>query len=856
MTLHTEDGTKFGSFEFPPIKIAANGKTHTKINQVMKVENTTAFGNFSAGIFMTSSTKLGMKGTTSVSISMPFGSRFTVNGIDIDKSVKVEGASGFTGVQTENLSLTKSSDKQAVVEGAILLYNPSQAALIQKLGIGFEIYHKGYKIGEVLTSDGNVLQGWNTLAFRGTLSPIDENSTNRDAVQDVVSNYLGNKSTHVTCKGVVLKSTPKILAHALPYIQISTEMKPWNESVIDSVGISALDIIEKEEVAVASDKPRVFVHLYMNSSITVKNPLGPWSPIHIEELSFDVELFGNKLDVGELTTGKAVPTEREDGSWSRVSLEIGLSGRVDITSHETDWERFLDVFLSAEAVELDIISRNDTAFRIKLGSVLGLLDVAISTAPVKVLVPAMNSFGYVEVPHIDIAGTTRSMNGSQQLALSMEVLLDNPSVAKLPLPGRLRLDIMSPDGAFLGSSYGDDITLYQGHNVLQLKGSLCPCENLGAVSTLFSDYINGRNSLVQVQGVSLDSVEGAIPPLWLQHVVKHLRMNATVKGLSNFPVVGNMSALGVGFFWEAAHSPLLYGQFEVDVYLPFQGVEVAFGNAKQIDVDFYNPSGIFSGSARGPTITDIHICTNSTWYGKLITICRGTYTIDKVPLDVKDASALGGILKSVYESSDDVVVEVSFSAQQEIVLPIGKVNVHTEPIREAIPIRGMKQFSSPPLVGNNSRIVRGYQDRLIFNLTLYAHNPSQTFGFFGDVNTVVYAFGQPVGQAIMKNLDISPGLNVLLGVGILELPKNKSSPQAAAINQFLTNSFTQVPTHAHLVGKGKVSEIPAVQAAFEGTSTKAIIEGVPQPMLNNASFNICSLSFEEETIEIQVSMVL
>eukprot|EP01138_Halocafeteria_seosinensis_P016467 gb/GECG01016798.1/.p1 GENE.gb/GECG01016798.1/~~gb/GECG01016798.1/.p1 ORF type:complete len:1148 (+),score=77.39 gb/GECG01016798.1/:1-3444(+) len=852
LTLKNRKGSDFGSLTMPAVKVHSSGKTHFRVNTLLQVSDTKRFGQFAAEIYMNDSTVLQLSGSATVSISLVLGAHFTLSGINVDKSVTITGARGFPGNRVERLSLAASTDQSARVQGVISFNNPSMTGLMQTTGIGFRVFYKDEEVGQVTSESGNIVPGCNVLTISGELYAVKDNTTKQRVVDDLVSNYLGNRSTPVVCQGMPIESTAEVLRYAFPNVLIYSHLPPWNESVIESVSISSLDILEDETSSMLSALPgEQFVSISMNTSITINNPLGRHSAIEVEELLLDIELFGNELNVGELVTQPVVPVEHREGSWAQVELTLQIHGKLDIINHTKTWERFLDTFLSAKSVELDIVPRNDMSFYIRLSTVLGHLDVDLLN-PIKATIPAMDSFGNVEVPSLSIVGANGGANTS--LATEVEVVLNNPSVATLPLPGKLTLDILSSEGKYLGSAFGDDIFLRQGRNILRLPGNLCPCEDHQPVSALFSNYVNGNNSRVQVRGSSLVTHHGHAAPLWLQHVVRHLDMNATVKGLDGFPVVGNISAFGVGYFWEDLNVPRFYGRFELTVYLPFQGVDVSFGEAPDVIVDVFNASNVRACFARGLAQTDIHTCRNSSWKGKGITICRGFYTLNKVPLTVKDPDALGSVLQSVYKSNTDVPVIVSFRAEQIVDLPIGRVVVSTKPIHANIPVRGMRSLSRPPLAGNDSVVVHGYSDELIFNLTLHATNPSQTFGSFGDIRTAVYAFGQRVGAAVMKNLVINPGYNQFLGRGLLQPPVNTSSPEGIAVRQFLSNFFTRKSTDIQLVGEGDISPIPTLQTAFDSTVTNGSIEGIPYPMLNNATFNICTLSFEKSTIEIQIDM--
>ena len=204
----------------------------------------------------------------------------------------------------------------------------------------------------------------------------------------------------------------------------------------------------------------------------------------------------------------------------------------------------------------------------------------------------MDRFSGVEVKGFDLNGKQ-----GERIKTVISAAIDNPSPISIEL-GTATFNMMYGNG-IIGQVVTRNVTMQSGMNMLNLTGALLPptTPNATYFSDLFSNYMTGKDSIVQCVGVGLNN-SNVVP--WLDFAVRNMKMDVTLKPPKDLDMITAVSFDGMLMDFSTGNplAPVVSAKnIYVDFKMPFQ-FPISILRIRQ-SFDVVNKDGVVIATAVG-----------------------------------------------------------------------------------------------------------------------------------------------------------------------------------------------------------------------------------------------------------------
>jgi len=538
--------------------------------------------------------------------------------------------------------------------------------------------------------------------------------------------------------------------------------------------------------------------------------------------------------------GAAVRDGDDDLPLLNVTLHVSALLAIDATAVE--FSRFILTFMNNATVVLGLVSSAPTAMVANLRCVLGNLTVSIPL-DVTATVPAIDSFPVVAVNSFSVIGTEDEPEAAVLVGMNVSML--NPSPATFPLGTNTTLGIRY-GGYRLGGATAYNVTLQPGMNNLYLTGRVQPERHdvdgaLAATSRLFSRYLVGENTSVEVVGESVYVGDDAPTPQWLIDAVHNISLAAMLPGAANLTMFSDVHLVSFNIDMppdgSPTASPMLAGVVAGNVHLPF---------SIPVNIPAVNMTLVYNDPVAGTPMASVSLVTNDVAYvpvpdpepappGSYPMVGAMTLTLARTPLTIIDEAAFAQFMRAAL-NAPIVDLLLTGSASPTVCIVIGNLSIADIPVSQYASTPGMNGFSDPPIELLGLAINGTGPGWVDMSATLNITNPSVVAGSLGSVALNLTYGGYILFTAAVPSLAVSPGPNLLTGGGRFYMPDAAEAPGAyAAARRFLSNYLSGIPSEVTVTGSTASSPLPLLGPAFAALNATCTLPPVPDHLLVNGT---------------------
>ncbi|KAG6891741.1 hypothetical protein C0992_006161 [Termitomyces sp. T32_za158] len=549
-----------------------------------------------------------------------------------------------------------------------------------------------------------------------------------------------------------------------------------------------------------------------------------------KENSFGTQMKGNIGNAGPFDAVISFPSGLTV-SWSGqplgniklgdVKVTGNVGGTIDATSsfevanvaHLTD---FTKTMLTEESFEWEISAQNVSV------SALGISVPGITLTQKTVTLKGFNGLkGGVKIETFDLP----SNDPSGGIHLTLEATTTNPSQVGIALSS-IGFDTFAGDIMIAPVlSTGAVNLMPESTSNLSLVGRLVPqtsAAGLSTVSGIFNNFVQGKDSSVEVRGASAGSKDVT----WLNEGIKSLQI-ATIfpnRGVQNIIKTIALNELQLLFTEDTAYSPSASSRSTDAAFsLPF-GFPLDITALEQtINIGFEGTSFAQLVLPKAPSKTDVA--------QRIIHL-----TFDNVPFAVSsDQHSTFDKFLAATTIGKTQTIHLSGSANADAQTAVGLLSLDAIKFSLDSTIDGLQGLNTKPVLVNNVEINHGFPDYLLIKVASTLFNPSNLTIGTGDVSFALQFEDQTIGTADMNDLVIKPGsANYSIDVHY--------APQGGAVSagRVLLQNFVQgVDVDTTIAGTSDSTAIPSLQSAL----SQIRLSPVSIPALHSTLIKSVSLTF-------------
>jgi Protein of unknown function (DUF3712) len=836
------NGANVASFTLPQIYAAPFVDNNLVLSAPVVVTDFNAFSTFGIALLQNEYVTFTLSGRATV-VSGPV----RVADIPFIKEVQVAGAQNLVDNYVEVFSLAGSNATTAIVNLTVVANNPS-VAIISPLGnLAVDVIYKGAYFGTVIATAVSLNPGPNAFTFYGPLV-----STNIELTNDLISTYLGGYPVNVTAVGSTsVPATYPLYSNLLSAINISTQLTNDGIPLVDSVSVNAMGLSPVGLTSVLID---------LDVDINVNNILGENSPLNVGSVAIDVELEGGGQPLGRLvadmpnlgTTTLFSSTSSKLLQFGQelpiVTIPIKLSAVLDIQETFGAFSDFILAFLANETVSLGLYSNVSSGLQANLSCALGDLSIGIPV-DITAFVPGLNNFSVVRVKEFAVIDEIAAPDAAVIVTLNVSIL--NPSPATFALGENSTFGIYG-GGARLGESVAINATLRPGLNNLTLLGALKPpTASLPQASRIFSDYLNGVDTIVSVAGESVFLGKGQPTPEWLSDAVKSITLSATLPAAEGLTVFSEIDIESLNLMWapppdgEGQDVPYISGQVGGNIHLPFSipvnipgySLDLFFNDpdtlAPMASLSLINQPAFYT-----PAIPLGALTLSSDLYSNYPTVGRLTLILGNTPVNVINTDLFANFISNAV-NQDSTQLYLTGTAAPTVSISIGNLSITNISIQESFTIQGLGGLRNPAPIVLNVDITESTPDNITLAVLLNITNPSIISGSFGPVSLDIAYEGFVLSNSFISNLVVVPGSNVVQAFGTFTMPDRVLQPAAfAAATNFISGYLSGIDAEANLIGGPSSSPYPLLQPAFSTINATIPFPGLPYDIVVNGTLYV------------------
>ncbi|KAG0746078.1 hypothetical protein G6F33_006884 [Rhizopus arrhizus] len=544
-------GLTLGTVTMSNIQAKANAGASFDVQGTFTVANADHMATFAA--FMINNENFEWE-ITSDSVSVT-ALGFTFDNVPLHKFVTLGGSNGFKNAVTVRSFDLPSKDP----EGGITLianteiYNPGQIGF-DLSSVTFESFFKSVDLGP-LSATGNVTfspKATSAITMKGRLVP-QEPGEGINAITQVFGNYLANKNTTLTVKGVS-GSGPRgevsWLSTAFKTLTIENVVLPGPGSVpvlIPAIQMNDMQLdFTKDPWAPPTSSNSVQAQL--------KNPFG--FPLGVSQLSMEVQAtYG-----GETVASLSIPNSEASTSATGVVTTKFSDIPFKVASQKT-FMGFVQLLTLTPSVSFGLKGQSNAVAQTPVGT-LTLPNVPFD---VTTSLNGFNDFGGVsQIQSLKVVGGT-----SNYILIDLSVQLSNPSNITITV-GDINFDVVMPEfsNAVIGKVYLTNTVIPPGAKNYDITMHLGEgATNTAAVMQVLSDYLTAATVPMMIVGSPSSTKIAPLAPALAS--VKLASSMTGIKGglVTNINVTSDAVAVADG---KAQAVITLYNPLDT----PFQVTEV------------------------------------------------------------------------------------------------------------------------------------------------------------------------------------------------------------------------------------------------------------------------------------------
>jgi len=809
-------GAAVAAFTMPAVAARAGVTNALAISAPVAVLDAAAFTAFGVALLGARAIDVTLTGVVAVTTTVG-GVSLTIRGVDFQKTVSLAGADGLRGARVTSFSLLQSTRAAAVAEITVAVQNPSAAAISPLGDFAAGVVYGGAPLGRLYARGASLARGESALAVSGDLSPAATPAA-AAALGALISRYLGGLPTNLTavaascgppeCPGAVPLWAPLLDSGA---VTLNAVLPPSAQPLVAGVEVRSMFLEPRGAAAVG---------LMLNVTVFVAALLGVDSPIDLYSLALNCTLRGDGVPLGDVHVpridlggreaavvpvggGPAAPAALGVVAAPRL-LAVNLSLAVGLSIVATA-DRFADFvvdFLSNAAVNVTLGGGDPGApaprVAIELGSVLGNLSVAVPL-DVTTRVRGIGGFPGVRIVAFTVLNASAAAAAgaaADAVAVLLTVALENASPASFPLGANATLGVFS-GGQRLGQAVVFNQTLVPGENLITTVGVIAPVGDaaLAAVSGLFSQYLAGAPSALEVRGESVEVGGAGATPDWLRRAVSAVRLQAELPGLppalaASLLRNATVEALTLDLWDEAAGAffaaPRAAGAVSAVLCLPFSlpvgafgpvnvslalvedgsgeriaAADAAFAPAQFVACETTDACAAIQAAGGGaPTaraaraaqarLDALGLTARAAAAGGDGTLCTEAgetplypagvlfLTLPPSSLAVESPPAFARLVKAALSQKEVRVGLKGTASPNAVGLPFGTIPLRGVLLDTVVALVGMANLTSPPAVILSGDILRSSNTTLQSVVTLNITNPSTLTGSFGPAQFGVF----------------------------------------------------------------------------------------------------------------------
>ncbi|KAF9484472.1 hypothetical protein BDN70DRAFT_122528 [Pholiota conissans] len=305
---------------------------------------------------------------------------------------------------------------------------------------------------------------------------------------------------------------------------------------------------------------------------------------------------------------------------------------------------------------------------------------------------------------------------------------------------------------------------------LSLIGRLIPQDSaagLSAVSTIFNNFIQGKDSGVVVHGASA----GAADVTWLNQGIQALQVSTILPNRGKLDIIKsiNLNELTLLFSTDAAYAPVTSSKATDAAFtLPFAFPLDISALEQTITLGY---DGFDFGQLaipKGPSTTDVD--------ARVIHI-----TFDNVPLAIASSGhpTFNKFVAATTVGSKQTV-RLSGFANADAKTAVGLLSLTNIDFSVDSDISGLQGLNARPVAISRLDVKHGYPDYLLINVDGILYNPSNLTIGTGDVSFALQFQDKVIGSADLSDLMIRPG-NGNYSIGVHFSPRDEALSAGRAL---------------------------------------------------------------------------
>ncbi|RIB26470.1 hypothetical protein C2G38_2030198 [Gigaspora rosea] len=454
---------------------------------------------------------------------------------------------------------------------------------------------------------------------------------------------------------------------------------------------------------------------------------------------------------------------------------------------------------------------------------LTINDVELSK---DVTLSGMNNFPNVTVNNFDAP----SDHPDGGIAISIISTINNPSQISVEL-GDIMFDLVHMDQT-IGQIVSTNFTLLQGDNKLSLEGRLLPQNSsagVTAVSDLFSKFIVGEDSFINVIAKMVKPNNSATPISWLQDAFNGTVLNVIFPGRKDLNIIHSVSidSLDLVFNPEDQYTPMASSSllsasfsipfgFQLFVQQISQDIELFDGQTKlaTLSIPFTNASG----DSQSGNLT-------SSFAPTQFKVVSGS---EKIFNDFAKRLTLEKNVTFTMKGIENVISNTS----------IGNVKIEGIKFSVQTTLQGIQGLKSSPTVINSLKVTGGSPEHINIELLVNLSNPSNVkIALNSDVTFDLICNETIIGTVIIPNLVLDRGENNLKVLALF----SPNGDEERQVGRILLNNFLAGKTNnVSIKGNETSTTLEPLRQAFEAIELTTVMPGLVTdiPILNRTFFSI------------------
>eukprot|EP00127_Corallochytrium_limacisporum_P000804 Clim_evm90s25 gene=Clim_evmTU90s25 len=452
-----------------------------------------------------------------------------INGLHMDKMVKMAGMGGLSKVNIEKFDMTHSNQTSVNSMITLSIDNPSVFSMDPVGILELDMYYEGKYLGTgTTTSTISMVEGKNTM---GVFAPITPEAGSNKQVAELFSKYVSGKSATVTAKANPKKPTNiPFYAGALDGYEVTTVLHSNIDEIVDSIDLHTIDLNPNDDKS---------FHLTSNAQAVLAEILGPNASMNITKLSFTELNMVAMSDDGDddkimaTIVADDVPAKQVNNT----TIDMPLNNVLATIEDKKAFVEFANELVASENYNgLGLNAIGDFLVELPIGQ-YNLTGINFTK---RVPLKGLNNLDSLKVTKVELPGDVKGKG--KGLLSATSATLDNTSpmqmdMRKVILGLKYNDVIIGEIGPGVDVRLNDDaknLVIGRGQQSLALNGAIVPKNNdektQQVFGEFFSKYINNEALEVEVVGLGLGGSETEQID-WLSEIVQGISTKTTIQGI-------------------------------------------------------------------------------------------------------------------------------------------------------------------------------------------------------------------------------------------------------------------------------------------------------------------------------------